>query len=133
MTNLYAGDGRICFFKPVPVEQVQSTLEQCDMLVAPSQRMETGPLVVLEGSRAGIPVPGGTLGGIAELVQHGVDGLLVQPCDEAGAWKPMLEALGADPGMMSRLARGGRPPRGMDVVVEKIKCVYENMVAASAG
>ena len=128
LTNLSADDERIRFFEPVPVEQVQTTLERYDMLAAPSQWMETGPLVVLEALQAGIPVLGSALGGIAELVQHGVNGLLVEPYDEVDAWISVLEALVAESGMVGRLAGGVRSPRGMDDVAEEMMVVYESVL-----
>jgi glycosyltransferase involved in cell wall biosynthesis len=128
LTNLSADDGRIRFFEPVAVEQVQSALERYDMLAVPSQGLETGPLVVLEAFDVGIPVLGSALGGIAELVQHGVNGLLVEPHDEVGAWTLMLETLVAKPGMVRQLAGGVRPPRGMDSVAREMMVTYESVL-----
>jgi glycosyltransferase involved in cell wall biosynthesis len=88
---------------------------------------------VLEAFDAGIPVLGSALGGIAELVQHGVNGLLVQPCDEVYAWKSILETLVAKPGTLCELAAGVRPPRGMNEVAREMLTVYEGLVAAPAG
>jgi glycosyltransferase involved in cell wall biosynthesis len=127
LANLAADDGRIRLLEPVPVEGVRKTLEQYDMLAVPSQGMETGPLVVLEAFDAGIPVLGSAVGGIAELVQHGVNGLLVHPFHQVDAWRAMLETLVNGPGMVGRLAKGVTPPRGMDDVAEEMRTVYERL------
>ena len=127
LINLSADDGRIRFLEPVPVEQVHTTLEGYDLLAVPSQWLETGPLVVLEAFNAGIPVLGSALGGIAELVQHGVNGLLVHPFHQVDAWRAMLETLVTGPGMVGRLAKGVTPPRGMDDVAEEMRTVYERL------
>jgi glycosyltransferase involved in cell wall biosynthesis len=127
LSNLCANDGRIRLLDPVPVEQVQTMLQRYDMLAVPSHWMETGPLVVLEAFQAGIPVLGSALGGIADLVQHGVNGLLVQPYHELNAWIATLEALVAKPGTVGRLAEGVRPPRGMEEVALEMLYVYEGV------
>ncbi len=56
-------------------EQVPRFLETIDVLTVPSRYMETGPIVVQEAQALGIPVMGADLGGIAERVRDGVDGL----------------------------------------------------------
>jgi glycosyltransferase involved in cell wall biosynthesis len=127
LTKLSEDDGRIHYLEPVPVEDVWSTLERYDMLAVPSQWLETGPLVVLEAFDAGIPVLGSALGGIAELVQHGINGLLVQPHDEVDAWTSMLETLVAEPRMVDRLAEGVRPPRGMEDVAREMLIAYKSV------
>ena len=60
----------------LPNDQLLKVLSGFDLCVVPSLWLETGPLVVLESFAAGVPVLGSRLGGIAELVRDGVDGLL---------------------------------------------------------
>lgn len=67
----------------------------CDFFVAPS-RLEPFGLVYLEAMAAGKPVVGCAAGGVPEIVQDGMQGVLVPPEDPlalAGA----LRALAADP------------------------------------
>ncbi|MGD9404653.1 MAG: glycosyltransferase, partial [Anaerolineae bacterium] len=52
---------------------------------------------MLGALEAGLPVLDSALGGISDLVQHDVNGLLVQPCHEVDAWTAMLESLVAKP------------------------------------
>jgi len=87
--KLAASDSRISFLPPLPNAQVVSTLKKYAALAVPSQWLETGPLVVLEAFSAGVPVIGSNLGGIAELVEHGVDGLLVD-AQAPGEWAPRV-------------------------------------------
>ena len=69
---------RIRWLEPVKPEKVVETIGKYDALVVPSVCLETGPLVVLEAFAAGVPVIGSRLGGIAEMVRDGVDGLLFE-------------------------------------------------------
>jgi glycosyltransferase involved in cell wall biosynthesis len=52
--------------------------ESADLLVAPS-RWEGFGLTAVEAMRAGLPVIAARVGGLAEVVEHGVTGLLVPP------------------------------------------------------
>jgi glycosyltransferase involved in cell wall biosynthesis len=82
-----------------------------DVLVLPS-RFEGVPLTVLEAQRMGCAVLATQAGEIAEIVAHGVDGLLVRQqgraeeevVAEMAAW---LRRLAADPGLLLELGRRG--------------------------
>jgi len=73
------GNAKVRWLEPVKPEQVVETIRKYDALVVPSVWLETGPLVVLEAFAAGVPVIGSRLGGIAEMVRDGVNGLLFKP------------------------------------------------------
>jgi glycosyltransferase involved in cell wall biosynthesis len=67
----------------------------CDLYVWPAVREAYG-LAMLEAQAAGLPVVAGREGGVAEVVQHGVTGLLTPPRD-VQAFARAVEALLADP------------------------------------
>lgn len=121
-------DTRVVLHDAIAPETVVSTIVQYDVLVAPSQQLETGPLVVLEGFAAGLPVVGSRLGGIAELVRDGENGLLVEPASVA-EWAVALGRLLHEPELLPRLRRGVRPPRTMSAVAEDVALVYRRIAA----
>ncbi len=124
-----ARDGRIMLHEPVGPDDVVATIAQYDVLAAPSQQFETGPLVVLEAFAAGLPVVGTRLGGIAELVQDGVNGLLVDHGSVFG-WSQAFGALQQDKAALLRqLQTGVRPPRSMDLVADDMTMVYQKAAA----
>jgi glycosyltransferase involved in cell wall biosynthesis len=98
-------------------------LKEYDLVAVPSRWLETGPLVVLEAFAAGVPVLGSDLGGIAELVEHDVNGLLVPPSSVAD-WQRALCRFLDDPTLLSRLRAGVRPPRSMETVAREMQAVY---------
>lgn len=120
---LAEGDARIAFHPPVPSREIIPQLQEYDVLAVPSQLLETGPMVVLEAFAAAIPVIGSNLGGIAELVQHGTNGLLVAP-QSIDAWARALHSVCADQALLSRLRSGVRPPRTMDAVANEMFGLY---------
>ncbi|HEY0810004.1 MAG TPA: glycosyltransferase [Longimicrobiales bacterium] len=122
-------DRRVVVHEPVGADDVVDAIAQYDVLVAPSQQLETGPLVVLEAFAAGIPVVGSKLGGIAELVEHNVNGLLVDDA-RAESWANALKALVADRALLMRLAANVRAPRSMATVAEEMDVVYTKALQA---
>ena len=78
-----------------------------DVLVIPSTVSEGLPLVALEGMQWGVPVIGSAVGGITEIVQEGVNGLLVPPGDDERLASSLGRLL-ADPELRARLGAGAR-------------------------
>jgi glycosyltransferase involved in cell wall biosynthesis len=129
--GLGEGDARIRFCDPVPSGSVGRLLADYDALAVPSRWLETGPLVVLEAFAAGIPVLGSGLGGIAELIRHEVDGLLIEPGSRVN-WTETLCRVVAEPGLLRQLRAGVRPPRSMEEVADDMLEVYRAAVAPRA-
>jgi glycosyltransferase involved in cell wall biosynthesis len=121
-SNAYA-DARINFRFSVPHYRVLPLLRNYDLLVVPSQWLETGPMVVLEAFAAGIPVIGSNLGGIAELVEHEVNGLLVKH-DSIEEWSDVLTKLSKERDLLNHLRNGVKPPRSMEEVAEEMITIY---------
>jgi glycosyltransferase involved in cell wall biosynthesis len=115
-------DPRITFKPPVPAEKVMATLIDYDLLAVPSQWLETGPMVVLEAFAAGIPVIGSNLGGIAELVQSEINGILVEPTS-ISAWSQALQRC-QDRYLLKQLSAGIKPPSTMATVASQMLSIY---------
>lgn len=119
------GDARIRFLTPVARESVVTQLEAYHLVAVPSSVVETGPLVVLEAFTAGIPVLGSNLGGIAELVEDEVNGLLVEPSSPQ-AFAQALSRILEDDEMLARLRRGIRPLRHMEAAADEMVQIYRH-------
>lgn len=121
----FAGDDpRIEFRSPLPPGDVVAAMRAFHAVVVPSQGLETGPLVVLEAFEAGVPVLGSGLGGIAEIVTHGKDGLLIEH-DSVAAWGNSIKGLAEAPQRLQALHRGVTRPRSMDAVAQDMVQVYD--------
>lgn len=120
---MVAAEPRVRLLPPVPSDDVVPMLAEYDLVAVPSEGMETGPLTVLEAFAAGIPAIGSRLGGIAELVRDGVDGLLV-PRRSPAAWLAALRRLVHEPDLLPALCAGISVPRSMDLVGADMAAVY---------
>ncbi len=86
---------------------ISALLQSARCAVVPSLWYEIGPLAVLESMAEGTPVIGSDHGSIAEQIQDGVTGLLVQP-DDSGELAAALRRLVCEPDLAERLGQGAR-------------------------
>lgn len=124
--KLAAEDTRIHFLPSVSSEEVIDTMAQMDLVIVPSTGMETGPLVVLEAFAAGIPVVGSNLGGIAELIKTGINGLLLPPGD-VEAWADGLSKLASNPSEIQLWKNNLTFPRTMATVAAEMAETYRRL------
>ena len=97
---------RATFLGAVSREAVAGLLQRSDLLVLNSTH-EGLPHVVLEAFAAGTPVLATRVGGMPEVVEHGVSGWLIPSGDEAELGRA-IHLLLEDPALRERLREGGR-------------------------
>jgi len=122
-----ADDPRIKFLPALAPSQVPDFLDGIDILAVPSRWLETGPLVVLEAFSRGVPVIGSDLGGISELVNNGVNGILVRH-DDLQAWTTVLAKLVHHRDGCMKLQSGIGQVRSMRDVAEDMKRLYATLI-----
>ena len=98
-----------------------------DWVVVPSVWWENAPLVILEAFRHGRPVICGGIGGMAEMVRDGVDGLHAPVGDPAGL-AAVLRRAAERPEMWDRLASGILPPKTIAQVAEDHLSLYQELL-----
>ena len=96
----------VFFAGAVARESVAEYLAACDLLVLPS-RSEGLPHAVLEAMAFGRPVVASSVGGVPEVVENGVTGLLVPP-EDPRALAGGLERLLADSELCERYGAAAR-------------------------
>ena len=91
---------------------------------------------VSEAMRAGLPVIATDVGGVSEVVVHGVTGLLVPPND-VNALQSAMQQLLDNPAERQRLGEAGRARYeagfSVDVMAEKTISQYERLLGAHQG
>lgn len=95
---------------------------QAHVYVMGSLNEAAGAVAAMEAMAMEVPVVMTRAGATAELIQHGVDGLLVPPGDAQSLAASLLTVLG-DPDLASRLGRAGR---------ESIAQRYSHRISAAA-
>jgi glycosyltransferase involved in cell wall biosynthesis len=111
-------------FVPDPAQ----IMDEIDILVHPADHESFGR-VAIEAMAAGIPVVGVAAGGIGEVVEHNITGLLAEP-DSARQLARHIEQLARDESLRSRLGRAGRRRAearySLEAVTARIIAIYES-------
>ena len=87
-------------------DDIPELLAASDVVVLPSHDDEL-PIILLEAMAAGKPIVASAVGGVPELVTHGVAGLLVPPDDPAALRDRLAQLIGA-PEVAATLGAAGR-------------------------
>jgi glycosyltransferase involved in cell wall biosynthesis len=110
---------------------VPDLLAESDVAVL-STNSEGSPLSVMEYMDAGLPVVGSRVGGIPDLIDEGVEGLLVEPGDPEGLAEAIGRLLDA-PEEAQRMGERGRERRrrefDIDVMVRNVENLYLELYA----
>jgi glycosyltransferase involved in cell wall biosynthesis len=91
----------------IPREEIPNALAKYDVLVAPSVWPEPLPRIIQEAMAVGLIVVGTSVGGIPEILEDGVNGLIFAPEDSSQLAR-CLEKLALDPDLCLQLAQCGQ-------------------------
>ena len=118
---------RVHFTGAVPYANVPEHYRDADIFVMPSL-MEAFGMPLAEALAAGLPAVAGRTGGIVDIVEDGVTGLLVEPAD-AGELTAALRRLLDEPELRGSIASAGRDRArarfGWDSVAEALNAYLE--------
>lgn len=110
----------------------QACFERAAMLVLPSY-IENFPMVIIEAMAAGLPVVATAVGGVPDVIEHGKEGLLVQPGD-VGRLADAIASLLLDRELRGRMARAARHKYenrySPGCVVPQLESVYRELGVA---
>ncbi len=104
-----------------------ATSQRADWVIFPSEWWENAPLVINEAFQHWRPVICSALGGAAELVTHGVNGLHFPVSDPKALAAAMRRAV-EEKELWQRLVDGIRPPVGIGESADRHLAVYEALL-----
>lgn len=114
-------------------DAIHEKLAEADLFLLPSQ-LESFGLAALEAMASEVPVVATNVGGVPEVVEHGVDGYLVEPGDVRSAAHYAVEILSrADRGReMGRRAReDARKKYSSRDIIPRYERYYEEVISQS--
>jgi len=120
-------DSRITFYGPFNNRDISSVFSKIDVLVYPSIWYENQPIAILEALLAKIPVITSNLGGMAELVQDRVTGLLFEPGNPEDLSKKMLNLV-KDPQLLRKLCESPRRVKSIEGNAQELNEIYDSLL-----
>ena len=116
-------------------DDVPAVLRAVDLLLVPSWEEPFGRTVV-EAMAMGVPVVATSVGGPAEIVRPGVDGLLLEPRRPA-RWAEAIGPLLDEPDRLAQMGRSGRARVlehfSLSAHVDAVLAVYRDVAAREGG
>jgi glycosyltransferase involved in cell wall biosynthesis len=116
---------------PYEATGLPGLMAQVDWVVVPSIWWENAPLVIQEAFLHRRPVICGEIGGMAEMVRDGVDGLHAPVGDPAGLARVMRRAIETE-GLWDTLAGNIRPPLTIEAAALRHLALYRDTLGACA-
>jgi phosphatidylinositol alpha-mannosyltransferase len=109
-------------------EELWERLGEADLLCAPSLAAESFGMVLTEAFAAGTPVLASNIAGYADVVEDGVDGILVPPADPQRLGEELLALSGDRPRLerMGAAARESARRYAWPTVAAEVEAVYED-------
>jgi hypothetical protein len=104
-------------------EDLERVLAGVDVAVLPSMWWDCAPLAAAECLAARVPLVVPRLGGLAEAVRDGVDGLVVDPLS-VDALAAALQRVATEDGLLERLQAGIAPPHPFATYVDELEAIY---------
>ncbi len=123
----------VTVIREAPHADVLAAWDRCLFGVTPSIWPDPLPGVVREAMSRGKPVIGSAVGGIVDMIEDGVNGMLVAP-DDAIALGDAMARLLAEETLRARLGAAAKPAVAAytaPFVSERFEALYEGAIAAS--
>lgn len=121
-------EGNVIFTGPLEDSLVKGAIKSCELVVIPSE-YEPMPLVALEALHLRKPIIASNVGGLAEIFEDKISGLLTKPGDENDL-EEKIEMLISDSSMKNKLIENSESAiKRFDwyAFLEKIESIYEEV------
>jgi glycosyltransferase involved in cell wall biosynthesis len=119
-------DSGVIVHGPYRNEQLPDILTTLDVVVVPSLWYENAPLTIQEALLAKVPVVTSDCGGMAEMIQHEVNGLLFPMGDSRGLHNALQRLIQED-GLLSKLQSEIRNVLLIEHQAREVLAVYQKL------
>jgi glycosyltransferase involved in cell wall biosynthesis len=130
LKRLAANNPNITFYGRFSRAELGEILKGLDVLVVPSIWYENSPLTIHEAFLTSTPVITSNLGGMAELVRHGHDGLLFDPGSAKDLFRKM-NMLVNNPELLGRLRKNIKAPKSIAANARELEDIYNKIISGS--
>jgi glycosyltransferase involved in cell wall biosynthesis len=127
LVRLSAGDPRIEFCGTFPNPEIGTIFSNIDALIVPSLWHENSPLVIYSAQYAKCPVIASNMAGMAEVIDHGRNGILFEAGNEASL-SQAIESLLNDPELLSKLSSNAPRPLSIQEYTDELLKIYGNLI-----
>jgi glycosyltransferase involved in cell wall biosynthesis len=124
VADIASNSANVTYHGFVPEDRLQALRREVDAAIVPSVWMENSPLVIYESFATGLPVIASDIGGIPELVEHGVQGYLFEPENDAELAAHIGKIVDADSTQMRENALAWARRRTMEQHVDELEETY---------
>jgi len=100
---------------------------EIDVLVVPSIWYENSPLVIQEAFAAKTPVIASRIGGIPELIEEGVNGILFEPGNVDDLCSELTSFIN-NPALIKEIKANIKPPKTIEEHAKEIEGIYKNIL-----
>ena len=123
-----AQNKNIRFMGEYPNESIVEILAEIDVLVVPSVWCENSPRVIQEAFAAKTPVIASKIGGIPELIEDGVNGLLFQPNDINDLYRK-INSIIENPFLIEKIKQSINSPKSIRQNANEIESIYKDLLS----
>lgn len=124
-----AHNPRIQFLGEFDNSEIGRILSEIDVLVVPSIWPENSPLTIHEAKLAKVPVVASNLGGMSDLVEDGITGLLFKP-GNADELLDKLNLLIEDRKLIKRFQGNIKPIKSIEENARELEELYRKLIEA---
>jgi glycosyltransferase involved in cell wall biosynthesis len=119
---------RLRFMGSYKSEELPDLMREVDWTIVPSTWWENAPVVIQEAQFHGRPVIASDIGGMAEKVRDGVDGLHFRVSNPESLAEAMTRAI-REPALWERLRAGTRPPASSTESARRHVEIFERLLS----
>ncbi len=123
-------DSRVTFYGLFDNREISSVFSKIDVLVFPSIWYENQPIAILEALLAKIPIITSNMGGMAELVQDRVTGLLFEIGNPEDLSQKMVGLID-NPQLLRKLSEAPRQVKTIEKNAQELNEIYNSLLEKS--